>query len=232
MTPAHAVAHILLLSGDSVLARLLAEQMEAGGEFRLDVLTDPAALDGRLARNDPVDVVICDRRSFVPATAEGSLRAHGRKVPLLVLGAADSGPADYPLPLRYGVIAARLRATVRSHARSDDAQVAIGPYTFHAEERLLATQDGTEIRLTDKEAQILRRLHRAGAEPVSRETLLEEVWGYQSGITTHTLETHIYRLRQKIEPAAGVISILLTEAGGYRLAPAHAPSIIPGSDGL
>jgi DNA-binding response OmpR family regulator len=71
------------------------------------------------------------------------------------------------------------------------------------------------MRLTDKETGILRYLYRAGQRPVSRETLLQEVWGYNSGVTTHALETLIYRLRQKTASPA----ILVTEAGGYKLVP-------------
>ena len=76
-----------------------------------------------------------------------------------------------------------------------------------------------KIRLTEKETAILKYLYRAGNKPVSRDTLLGEVWGYNSGVTTHTLETHIYRLRQKIEEDPSHAQILLTEQGGYRLSP-------------
>jgi DNA-binding response OmpR family regulator len=75
------------------------------------------------------------------------------------------------------------------------------------------------VRLTDKETAILRYLYRAGQKPVSREILLQEVWGYNSGVTTHTLETHIYRLRQKIERDPANAALLVTEAGGYKLVP-------------
>jgi DNA-binding response OmpR family regulator len=77
---------------------------------------------------------------------------------------------------------------------------------------------GDKVRLTEKETSLLRYLYRAGQRPVSRETLLQEVWGYNSGMTTHTVETHIYRLRQKIEKDAAAPAILVSEAGGYKLA--------------
>ena len=76
-----------------------------------------------------------------------------------------------------------------------------------------------KIRLTEKESAILKYLYRAGGRPVGRQVLLNEVWGYNSAVTTHTLETHIYRLRQKIEPDPANARLLLTEGGGYRLDP-------------
>ena len=90
---------------------------------------------------------------------------------------------------------------------------------FKAPIIMLTGANGKKVRLTEKETAILRFLYRAGQLPVSRETLLQEVWGYNSGVTTHTLETHIYRLRQKIEKDAASPEILVTEAGGYKLVP-------------
>jgi DNA-binding response OmpR family regulator len=83
---------------------------------------------------------------------------------------------------------------------------------------MLVNEKDRKIRLTEKEASILKYLYRAGGKPVTRDVLLDEVWGYNSGVTTHTLETHVYRLRQKIEPNPSQATILLTESGGYRLA--------------
>ena len=90
---------------------------------------------------------------------------------------------------------------------------------FKAPIIMLTGANARKVRLTEKETAILRFLYRAGQQPVSRETLLQEVWGYNSGVTTHTLETHIYRLRQKIEKDAANPEILVTEAGGYKLVP-------------
>ena len=85
--------------------------------------------------------------------------------------------------------------------------------------KLLVTEDGRKVRLTEKETNILKYLYRAQGKPVARDELLSEVWGYNATVTTHTLETHIYRLRQKVEPDPANARLLLTDAGGYRLQP-------------
>ncbi len=122
-------------------------------------------------------------------------------------------------PFRFGVLLARIRAHLRQHEGSEDAVFQIGPYTFQPGSKLLVTTKGSKLKLTEKETAILRYLYRAGRKPVPRDVLLQEVWGYNATVTTHTLETHIYRLRQKIEPDATRATILLTDAGGYRLEP-------------
>ena len=95
----------------------------------------------------------------------------------------------------------------------------IGSNKFRPGTKLLLNSKGAKVRLTEKETAILRYLYRARSRPVSREMLLQEVWGYNSSVTTHTLETHIYRLRQKIEEEPSEPSILISEAGGYKLLP-------------
>jgi DNA-binding response OmpR family regulator len=132
----------------------------------------------------------------------------------------ESGANDYVTkPFRFAVLLARIRVQLCQHEASEDAVFTIGPYTFRPSSKLLLNPKGNKVRLTEKETSILRYLYRAGQRPVSRETLLQEVWGYNSGVTTHTLETHIYRLRQKIENDAAAPAILVTEAGGYKLVP-------------
>ncbi|MEM9371553.1 MAG: winged helix-turn-helix domain-containing protein, partial [Pseudomonadota bacterium] len=93
----------------------------------------------------------------------------------------------------------------------------IGDYSFRPGAKMLTDENEKRIRLTEKETNILKFLYRAGGRTVERDVLLREVWGYNAGVTTHTLETHIYRLRQKIEPDPSNARILLTETGGYRL---------------
>jgi DNA-binding response OmpR family regulator len=132
----------------------------------------------------------------------------------------DSGANDYVTkPYKFAVLLARIRAQLRSHEQSEGAVFRLGAYEFRPSAKLLVDDHQRKIRLTEKETNILKYLYRAGEKPVSREELLAEVWGYNAGVTTHTLETHVYRLRQKIEQDPANARLLLTEAGGYRLAP-------------
>jgi DNA-binding response OmpR family regulator len=157
------------------------------------------------------------------------LRRQGFKAPVIMLTALgeetdtieglDAGANDYVTkPFRLGVLMARLRAQLRQFELSDDVVLAIGPYSFKPAAKMLVRPDGRRIHLTEKETAILKYLYRVGDKPVPREVLLDEVWGYNAGVTTHTLETHIYRLRQKIEPKPGEATLLVTEPGGYKLA--------------
>ena len=219
---------ILLVDDDQQLRQALAEQL-AGDYATVEVST---GADGVTAGKDGhFDAILLDvgLPDMDGRDVCRQLRAAGVTAPVIMLtGAAtetdtvaglDAGANDYiAKPFRLGELLARLRAQLRQHEASEDAEFVIGPYLFQPAHKLLV--DATtrkKIRLTEKEGAILRYLYRAGSEPVSRETLLGEVWGYNAGVNTHTLETHIYRLRQKMErdPAA---ALLLTSAGGYRLA--------------
>jgi DNA-binding response OmpR family regulator len=132
----------------------------------------------------------------------------------------EAGANDYVAkPFKFAVLMARIRAQLRSHEQSEDAVFRLGPYEFRPAAKLLVDERQKKIRLTEKETSILKYLYRAGEKPVARDELLAEVWGYNAGVTTHTLETHVYRLRQKIEPDPANAKLLLTEAGGYRLQP-------------
>ena len=132
----------------------------------------------------------------------------------------ESGANDYvSKPFRFALLLARVRAHLRQHAHSDDAVFKIGPYSFKPSAKQMIRHDGRKIRLTEKETAILKFLLRTGEQMVSRDVLLQEVWGYSAAVTTHTLETHVYRLRQKIEQDPSEAQILITAGGGYRLVP-------------
>ena len=222
---------ILVVDDDAELRGALAEQLHLHEEFR----TVEAATGGegvRQGREIKPDLILLDVDLPDMDGRETCrlLRKAGVSAPVIMLTAAagdsdtilglDAGANDYVTkPFKFAVLLARIRAQLRSHEQSEDAIFRIGPYEFRPASKLLTDARNKKVRLTEKETSILKYLYRAGGKPVSREELLAEVWGYNAGVTTHTLETHVYRLRQKIEPDPASAQILLTEAGGYRLQP-------------
>jgi DNA-binding response OmpR family regulator len=223
---------ILIVDDDAALRHSLAEQLQLHEEFAAaEAGTATQALD--LAKAGYFDAILLD--VGLPDMDGRELcrvmRRAGVRSPIVMLTGADgeadmilgldSGANDYiTKPFRLNVLLARLRAQLRQHELSEDAVFTIGPYTFRPSAKIL-TDDSKrkKVRLTEKETAILKYLYRAGDRTIGREVLLNEVWGYNSGVTTHTLETHVYRLRQKIERDPGKAEILVTEPGGYRLVP-------------
>jgi DNA-binding response OmpR family regulator len=222
---------IFLVDDDAELRRTLAEQLMHYREFELiEAGTANDAL--RAVRDGHVDLMILDvgLPDMDGREAVKILRRDGFKSPILMLTGHDtdsdeilgleSGANDYVTkPFRFSVLLARIRAALRQHDQSEDVVFTIGPYSFQPAAKLLESPDGGKIRLTDKETSILKYLYRQGPRTISREVLLKEVWGYNNRVTTHTLETHIYRLRQKIERDPSNARLLVTEEGGYRLVP-------------
>jgi DNA-binding response OmpR family regulator len=222
---------ILIIDDDADLRSLLAEQLELHEEFEASEAAN--ATEGmRLAKETRPDLILLDvdLPDMDGREALKILRSAGVSCPVVMLTAAasdsdtilglESGANAYVTkPFKFNVLLAHVRAQLRSHEQSEDAVFRIGPYEFRPAAKVLLDPKSKKIRLTDKETNILKYLYRAGSKVVSREELLTEVWGYNAGVTTHTLETHVYRLRQKIEPDPAGPKLLLTEAGGYRLSP-------------
>jgi len=227
-----AARRILIVDDDGALRQSLTEQLELHGEF-IAVACDTAKRAIEMVEGERFDAILLD---LGLPDMDGRdlcrrLRRAGIEVPILMLTGADSdadtilgldsGADDYVTkPFRLSVLLARLRANLRQSEHSDAAEFPIGPYTFRPGAKLLTDPNGgKKVRLTEKETAILKYLHRAGDQAIAREILLGEVWGYNAGVTTHTLETHVYRLRQKIERDPAHAEILVTETGGYRLVP-------------
>ena len=221
---------ILLLDDDAMLRSSLSEQLAAEDSYAI-VEASTCAEARAKAKDGLFEFMILD--VGLPdgdgRTLCREFREHGISCPIILLTAADSdsdtieglqsGANDYiTKPFRFAVLMARVHAHLRSHGQSEDAIYRIGPYTFRPSAKILLDPSQKKIRLTEKETNILKFLYRSG-ETVPRETLLHEVWGYNPAVTTHTLETHIYRLRQKIEANPGQARLLVTESGGYRLMP-------------
>jgi len=222
---------LLIVDDDEDLRGALAEQLQLQEEFA--AVEAASAEDGvRMAKEARPDLILLDvdLPDMNGREACRRMRQAGVAAPIIMLTAADSdrdtiegldaGANDYVTkPFKFAVLLARIRAQLRSAEHAEGAVFHLGAYEFRPAAKMLVDANQKKIRLTEKETNILKYLYRAGEKPVSREELLAEVWGYNAGVTTHTLETHVYRLRQKIEPDPSNARLLLTEAGGYRLAP-------------
>ncbi|HEY5046979.1 MAG TPA: response regulator transcription factor [Rhizomicrobium sp.] len=222
------VKRVLLVDDDPVLRVSLAEQFAAEGEY--DPVEAGSCAEARVfAAEELFEFMVLD--VGLPDGDGRALcrefRSAGVTCPIVLLTAKDAdddviegldaGANDYiAKPFRFAVLMARIHAHLRSHEQNEEAVYRVGPYTFRPSAKVLIDQQGKKIRLTEKETNILKFLYRSG-ETVGREKLLHEVWGYNPAVTTHTLETHIYRLRQKIERNPTEAQILVTESGGYRL---------------
>jgi DNA-binding response OmpR family regulator len=222
---------ILVVEDDLELRGALTDQFSLYDEYEA-VAAENGNKGLQVAKAERIDLVIMDvgLPDIDGREAARILRRNGFKAPIIMLTGHDtdsdiilgleSGANDYVTkPFRFAVLLARVRTLLRQYETSEDAVSTIGPYTFRPSSKLLLNPNGGKVRLTEKETSILHHLYRAGQRPVPRQTLLQEVWGYNPEVTTHTLETHIYRLRQKIEKDVIVPAILITEVGGYRLMP-------------
>ena len=223
---------ILLVDDDDVLRQSLEEQLQLHEEFITAACSSATEAIER-TKTEYFDAILLDvgLPDMDGREACRLMRRNGVKTPVIMLTAADTdadtilgldaGANDYVTkPFRLNVLLARLRAQLRQHEQSEDAVFNVGPYTFMPSSKILLDEEtNKKVRLTEKETAILKYLYRSGDKVVGRDTLLGEVWGYNAGVTTHTLETHVYRLRQKIERDPSQAEILVTEPGGYKLNP-------------
>lgn len=219
---------ILLIDDDNDLREALAEQLRDEDGFEtLEADCGYAGL--RAAHEHRADLVLLDvdMPDLMGFEVCKKLRERGLKAPIIMLTGRetdadtvtglDAGANDYiTKPFKYAVLLARIRAQLRAFEDSDEAMLKIGPYDFKPAAKMLLQGD-KKIKLTEKETGILKFLYRSKGKTASREDLLENVWGYNSGVDTHTIETHVYRLRKKIEPKGGE-KIVMTRDGGYYLA--------------
>jgi len=220
---------IILVDDDEELRKNLFEQLSRYKEFDIYEADDAInALEKIKTINFDLMILDVGLPDMDGREAVKIMRHDGFKSPIILLTGHDSeadeilgleaGANDYVTkPFRFSVLLARMRAALRQHDQSEDAVFSIGRYSFSPFAKILETNDGQKVRLTDKETSILKYLYKEGHKTIAREILLKEVWGYNNKVTTHTLETHIYRLRQKIEADPSNARLLVTQDGGYRL---------------
>lgn len=222
-------SRVLIVDDDAYLRATLRQQLSIEGfndVFEVGVL---AELDQALVHAKP-DLILLDIQ-----LPDGNgvdvcrrLRRNGFTKPIIMLttmGAEkdivtglEAGANDYiTKPLRMGELLARIKTQLRQFRSSNDARFEIGVLSFVPANKMLHETGSDRMQaLTEKEATILKFLYRALPNDVTKDQILSEVWGFQNGVSTHTLETHIYRLRQKISRLTRN-QLILTTPKGYRL---------------
>ena len=220
---------ILLINNDKDLGEALAFQLTLDKKYEIVETSGETSAFSQI-NNNFCDLVIVNSQS---SALNGynlikSLRLAGFKKPIIMLinqnnnlDIADdqNRKADEYInkPFRYPVLLKSIETQLHKFKKSENTKYSIGNYIFKPKSKILESNKKRSIRLTEKENNILKFLYKHIGNIVSRETLLHEVWGYNSKVTTHTLETHIYRLRQKIEDDPSEACFLITETGGYKL---------------
>jgi len=220
---------ILLINNDKDLGEALAFQLSLGEKYQL-IETNVETIALVQINNNFCDLVIINLQSsnLKGYNLTKNLRLTGYKKPIIILINRNSNldnsddrnlkADEYMIkPFRYPVLLKLIETQLHKFKKSENTQYNIGNYVFKPNSKILESNEGRFIRLTEKENNILNFLYKNLGNVINRETLLHEVWGYNSKVTTHTLETHIYRLRQKIEDDPSKACFLITEPGGYKL---------------
>jgi DNA-binding response OmpR family regulator len=224
------VKRVLIVDFDTNLQEILKEQLEAESEFITDgVENGRTAIDKTLTQYYDIIIMEVGLPDIDGRAVCRTMRENGITSPIVMLSRSggdadaisslDAGASDYVTkPFKLRVLLARLRARIRETGQSEHAVFQIGPYSFRpVDKSMLDNRNNHKVRLTEKETAIIKFLYLADGGVVSRDKLLGEVWGYNPGITTHTLETHVYRLRQKIEKDPSNAQILVTKPNGYHV---------------
>ena len=220
---------ILLINNDKDLGEALVFQLTLVEKYQIiEISYETNAL--AQINNNFCDLVIINSQSSAlkECNLTKSLRLAGYKKPIIMLINRNSNldiPDDQShkadeyivKPFRYPVLLKSIETQLHKFKKSENTQYNIGNYVFKPNSKILESNENRSIRLTEKENNILKFLYKNLGNFISREILLHEVWGYNSTVTTHTLETHIYRLRQKIEDDPSNACFLITEPGGYKL---------------
>ncbi len=222
---------LLIIEDDDAIREALRAQLLLHEKFTINEACN--GVEGvREAKEGQYDLIILDAGlpDMDGREACRRMRQAGFGAPIIMMIGADTEadavlsnsypPNDYVTkPFKFSVLLARIMAQLHQRKHSETDILTVGPYSFRPDMKIITDKENRDrkIRLTEKEAAILEALARAGGGGIDRATLLNQVWGYGSGLTTHTLETHIYRLRQKIERDPSNAELLVTERGGYRL---------------
>lgn len=200
------MTNILLLSSDDFFASDLCEQIERMSDG-FSVVRD---------KNENFDIALVDEDVSL-------LKNIDAKVPLFLFSSDEKMVSlenvhVFVKPFHLAELLDSLHSCINRFENSAEGFLKFGNYELRptAKEIInLKTQE--TVKLTEKEVAIIKHLYKAAPNITSKNELLKEVWGYSPEASTHTIETHIYRLRQKVEHEDDSAQLIKTEDGGYLL---------------
>ena len=222
--------NILVLDFDKQFFDDLNEKFIYGDEFNL-FYSDNIDSAFKTLEKEKFSAILCDINFSASGGIEFCkiLRSKSIQIPFIIISsvlndsemilALQSGANDVLSKVeKINLLPSRLRRRIDDYELFAEQDITIGSWIYSPKERTFEDfKKGTKVKLTEKEAGIIKFLRFSPDKSASRNDILNKVWGYQDDISTHTLETHIYRLRKKIEGNSNGIKIIKTIPGGYGL---------------
>ena len=220
---------ILLFEPSVVLGKTLIDQISAKSDFEVTVANSLADFEVNIT-NLTFDLIIIDMdqngydfKSLSDFIIENMIGANilyliNEKTYQSTIFEQRIGKSAFLIkPFRVAYLDKKVLETLAKISNADEVFHKMGPFVFFPNKRIMALDGDMDIELTEKETNILKCLINSGHEPIEKEELLKQVWNYNSDVTTHTLETHIYRLRQKLEIDSTIPRLIISKDGGFKI---------------
>ena len=220
---------ILLFEPNETLRKTLLEQLSLNRDFDVNEVGTFEGIEYQLNKSS-FDLIIMgtDREAYrFTSIVQFIKKVKIKDIVLFVIEAETVDPSFFgdntekyyfiEKPLRIKHLNKKISTTLAKISNSYGVAHKIGPFTFFPVKKVMMLGNKTKVELTGKEVDILKCLISSGEEAVDRDKLLKQVWNYSSDVTTHTLETHIYRLRQKLEIDSTVPRLIISKGGGFTI---------------
>ena len=220
---------IIFFEPDRLLKNTLLEQISLNKDFEITEISNLQGIQYQLKKTS-FDLIILgtDRENYSLSSIEKFIKeAEISNIILFMIEAqicetssfGESTEKHYFIkrPFRIHHLNKKISTILAKISNSSKVTYRIGPFIFLPIKKILMLGEKTKVELTEKEVAILKCLISSGEETVDRDTLLKQVWNYSPDVTTHTLETHIYRLRQKLEIDASIPRLIISKDGGFTI---------------
>ena len=220
---------IILFEPDRLLKNTLLEQISLSKDFEINDVRNFEGVQYQL-KNSSVDLIIMgtDRKAYsfsslgrfieeAEITNKVLFMVEPEKSKIASFGENIENHYFIERPFRIHHLNKKISTILAKISNSNEMAYKIGPFIFFPLKKALMLGEKTKVELTEKEVAILKCLISSDEETVDRDTLLRQVWNYSPDVTTHTLETHIYRLRQKLEIDASIPRLIVSKDGGFTI---------------